>query len=65
LPQDVPLEVVSKRLGHADIRITAERYLHVYREAMPTQRERSIPSRSRPVSPFDRLRVTRVAVTNL
>ncbi len=29
----VPLEVVSKRLGHADIRITAERYLHVYRES--------------------------------
>jgi integrase len=28
----VPLEVVSKRLGHADIRITAERYLHVYQE---------------------------------
>ena len=29
----VPLEVVSKRLGHTDIRITAERYLHVYRES--------------------------------
>ena len=29
----VPLEVVSKRLGHADIRVTAERYLHVYRES--------------------------------
>jgi integrase len=29
----VPLEVVSKRLGHADIRITAERYVHVYRES--------------------------------
>ena len=29
----VPLEVVSKRLGHAGIRITAERYLHVYRES--------------------------------
>ena len=28
----VPLEVVSKRLGYADIRITAERYLHVYQE---------------------------------
>ncbi len=28
----VPLEVVSKRLGHADIRLTAERYLHVYRD---------------------------------
>jgi integrase len=28
----VPLEVVSKRLGHATISITAERYLHVYRE---------------------------------
>lgn len=26
----VPLEVVSKRLGHATIGITAERYLHVY-----------------------------------
>jgi integrase len=29
----VALEVVSKRLGHADIRITAERYLHAYRES--------------------------------
>jgi integrase len=29
----VPLEVVSKRLGHADIRVTAERYVHVYRES--------------------------------
>jgi integrase len=29
----VPIEVVSKRLGHADMRITAERYLHVYRES--------------------------------
>lgn len=29
----VPLEVVSKRLGHADICITTERYLHVYRES--------------------------------
>ena len=28
----VPLEVVSKRLGHADIRVTAERYLHIYQE---------------------------------
>ena len=28
----VPLEVVSKRLGHATIGITAERYLHVYPE---------------------------------
>lgn len=28
----VPLEVVSKRLGHATIGITAERYLHVYTE---------------------------------
>lgn len=28
----VPLEVVSKRLGHESIAITAERYLHVYRE---------------------------------
>jgi integrase len=28
----VPLEVVSKRLGHATIAITAERYLHVYRQ---------------------------------
>jgi integrase len=26
------LEVVSKRLGHADIRITAERYLHVHQK---------------------------------
>jgi integrase len=26
----VPLEVVSQRLGHASIGITAERYLHVY-----------------------------------
>jgi integrase len=28
----VPLEVVSRRLGHANIAITAERYLHVYRD---------------------------------
>lgn len=28
----VPLEVVSKRLGHATIGITAERYLHIYTE---------------------------------
>lgn len=28
----VPLEVVSQRLGHASIGITAERYLHVYGE---------------------------------
>ena len=28
----VPLEVVSKRLGNATIGITADRYLHVYRE---------------------------------
>ncbi|MFZ0683335.1 MAG: tyrosine-type recombinase/integrase, partial [Candidatus Cybelea sp.] len=28
----VALEVVSKRLGHQDIRTTAERYLHVFRE---------------------------------
>lgn len=28
----VPLEVVSKRLGHKNISITAERYLHAYRE---------------------------------
>jgi integrase len=28
----VPLEVVSKRLGRADIRVTAERHLHVYQE---------------------------------
>jgi hypothetical protein len=28
----VPIEVVSKRLGHADIRVTSERYLHVYRD---------------------------------
>lgn len=26
----VPLEVISKRLGHADISITADRYLHVF-----------------------------------
>jgi integrase len=26
----VPLEVVSKRLGHSNIAITAERYLDVY-----------------------------------
>jgi len=26
----VPLEVVSKRLGHSQIGVTAERYLHVY-----------------------------------
>jgi integrase len=29
---NVPIDVVSKRLGHADIRVTAERYLHVYQE---------------------------------
>jgi len=29
----VPLEVVSKRLGHADIRVTAKRYLHIYRDS--------------------------------
>ena len=28
----VPIEVVSKRLGHASIGITVERYLHVYTE---------------------------------
>ena len=28
----VPLEVVSKRLGHSNIGITAERYLFVYRD---------------------------------
>ncbi len=28
----VPLEVVSKRLGHSSIAVTAERYLHVYRD---------------------------------
>jgi integrase len=28
----VPLEVISKRLGHAPIGIAAERYLHVYKE---------------------------------
>ncbi|MFY9860883.1 MAG: site-specific integrase [Candidatus Cybelea sp.] len=28
----VPIDVISKRLGHADIRITSERYLHVYEE---------------------------------
>jgi integrase len=27
----VPLEVVSKRLGHSAIGITADRYLHIYR----------------------------------
>jgi integrase len=26
----VPIEVISKRLGHADISITAERYMHVF-----------------------------------
>lgn len=30
--KNVALEVVSKRLGHQDIRTTAERYLHVFRE---------------------------------
>jgi integrase len=28
----VPIEVVSKRLGHANIGITMERYLQVYRD---------------------------------
>ncbi|MEO6834881.1 MAG: tyrosine-type recombinase/integrase [Candidatus Tumulicola sp.] len=27
-----PIEVISQRLGHASIAVTAERYLHVYRE---------------------------------
>jgi len=30
--EGVPLEVVSKRLGHSSIAITAERYLVVYNE---------------------------------
>jgi len=30
--QGVAIEVVSKRLGHSSIAITAERYLHVYRD---------------------------------
>ena len=29
-PNGVPLEVVSKRLGHSNIGVTAERYLHVH-----------------------------------
>lgn len=28
----VPIEVLSKRLGHANIAVTMERYLQVYRE---------------------------------
>jgi len=28
----VPLDVISKRLSHASITITAERYLHVYQK---------------------------------
>jgi hypothetical protein len=28
----VPLEVVSNRVGHASIGITASRYLHIYSE---------------------------------
>lgn len=27
---EVPIEVISKRLGHAGIGVTVERYLHVY-----------------------------------
>ena len=34
----VPLEVVSKRLGHASIGITAERYLDVYTDRDARQR---------------------------
>ena len=34
----VPLEVVSKRLGHADIRITAERYSTSTERAMLPRR---------------------------
>jgi len=33
----VPIEVVSKRLGHASIGITVERYLHVYTERTLTR----------------------------
>ncbi|HXB82917.1 MAG TPA: site-specific integrase [Candidatus Acidoferrum sp.] len=28
----VPIEVISKRLGHANVQVTAERYLYVYSE---------------------------------
>lgn len=28
----VPVEVASKRLGHSNIGVTAERYLHIYSE---------------------------------
>jgi integrase len=28
----VPLEVISKRLGHKPVGVTTERYLHVYTE---------------------------------
>jgi integrase len=52
----VPLEVVSKRLGHADIRITAERYLHVYRES-DAAAARALDT----IPPFDSLRSLRAS----
>lgn len=45
----VPLEVVSKRLGHSNIAITAERYLDVYSDrdvAAATAFERLVDKRS-------------------
>jgi hypothetical protein len=41
----VPLEVVSKRLGHADIRITADATYTSTEKAMQPRRGRSIPFR--------------------
>lgn len=38
LRKRVPLEVVSKRIGHSDIRITLERYVSVYQERYAKQR---------------------------
>jgi integrase len=57
----VPLEVVSKRLGHADIRITAERYLHVYRESDAAAARALDTIASFETRPFDSLRSLRSA----
>ena len=37
----VPIEVISKRLGHSDISITYNRYVRSTATVMPTQRRRS------------------------
>jgi len=40
----VPIEVVSKRLGHSTITITVDRYLVVYRDRDKAARRRSSDS---------------------